>query len=507
MKKALGLFFFIHLVWSQSSVVCAAQWPPLDAKWYYTNSYLQTNTISYSTVETVKDTIVGTSACRVIAERFGGYRQDVSYIVKRNNDSIFLYNADKSFSLLYNFAAQKGESYTTGYLKADGKPLVVYVDSVKQIVLNGKSKRVQYVHSGDGFTIDFGGVVIEDIGNTTSFFPQLEMGHYGPLRCYSDAAMGNVKNPYYPANESKWNRVDCDQVVPGATSGQYKSVFGSKSTSWNQYVPGGNSISTDSLLVTGDTIIDSKNYKIIGKKYGQSDWILRDIFYLYETPDHSKVYQQFPEKWNSTMKKREFLVMDLNLKVNDLFRLEGDGYIADSSRVDTIYYDDQRRKHIRFLTTIDCRLSGSYTLERFEFIEGVGTNFGLFYQGFNNFFSLTDNSYLLCAHHNDSVTYYGKQSKNQCSYFYTALKEIKQTQSVLVSFDKLSNQLIIKSTNGAEQDLAIALYSANGTLLKRIDEVALPAAVSLNNLSNGVYIVSLKTATSIVNRKIVINRY
>lgn len=289
-----------------------------------------------------------------------------------------------------------------------------------------------------------------------------------------------------------------------SVSAQYKSVFGSESTSWNQFVPGGNYISTDSSFVTGDTIINSKYYKIIGKKYGQSDWILRDIFYLYETPDHSKVYQQFPEKWNSTMKKREFLVMDLNLKVNDLFRLEGDGYIADSSRVDTIYYDDQQRKHIRFLTTIDSRLSGSYTLEQFEFIEGVGTNFGLFYQGFNNFYSLTDNSYLLCAHHNDSVTYYGKQSKNQCSYFYTAIKEIKEDQYIVVNYNRKGHVLSINSSLANMKNLSIEIFNANGTQIKSYNNIDLPFESVIKIQKKGIYLVTCRTEKKVFNKKIVV---
>ncbi|MFZ4455142.1 MAG: T9SS type A sorting domain-containing protein [Bacteroidales bacterium] len=284
-----------------------------------------------------------------------------------------------------------------------------------------------------------------------------------------------------------------------SASAQYKSVFGSKSTSWNQLFDDNSTIFTDSLFVTGDTIVNSILYKTIGL-LSRNDFE-NGYYLLRETPDRSKVYMYFPEKVFPNMIKREFLVMDLNLNVHDSFLIEE----ANSSQtifVDSVFIDSENRKHVRFAKRVTNFLGD----ENFEFIEGIGTNLGLFYKGVMFDYWAPSHNYLLCSHQNDTVSYFGKQSKNQCSFFLTDIKETRKTQSILLSFDKRTNQLVIKSNNVSEADFTFALYSANGTMLKQADETTLPTSIGLSNLPNGVYIVSLKTTNRVFNRKIVVNR-
>ena len=129
------------------------------------------------------------------------------------NDSVFFY-AGNSFHLLYDFGAITGDTITLGYYTTyDGSPLKMFIDSTDSIIINGETRKLQYVSCGDGLVIEFGGIVIEGIGNLTYMFPRLDLSLDGPLRCYEDSVIGFFINPYH--SENGWNFQDCEQVTSG----------------------------------------------------------------------------------------------------------------------------------------------------------------------------------------------------------------------------------------------------------------------------------------------------
>jgi hypothetical protein len=158
----------------------------------------------------------------------------------------------------------------------------------------------------------------------------------------------------------------------------YESVFGNDSTVWVIEESNTSEINSSGTITSTqytyryvkDTLLNNLKYKIYT---GTSIKDLQHTHYIRETSDHSKVYCWEPSK------ELEYLNMDISLNIKDTFNLREGGvtpFIVDS------VYTINGRKHIRFNTS-------AYTHTNilnpsFEFIEGVGCNRGLFYQGNNN---------------------------------------------------------------------------------------------------------------------------
>ncbi|MEI7675474.1 MAG: hypothetical protein WCJ03_01725 [Bacteroidales bacterium] len=285
-----------------------------------------------------------------------------------------------------------------------------------------------------------------------------------------------------------------------SVSAQYKSVFGSESTSWNQYFQMNSMVWTDSLFVTGDTILNNIPYKVIGFLAGDLNNFNNGFFFLRETSDKTKVYQYFPEKYFPNMTNREFLVMDLNLKVNDSFPIEEE-FGSRSIMVDSVFFDKNKSKHIRFSTKI-IHLLG---VENFEFIEGIGSNLGLFYKGGDFENAAFIHNYLLCTHHNDSIAYYGKLAKGNCSFnIKTGLKEIRDENTISLIINKKSHELIIKSMNENIHNCIISIFNLNGDLVMENKNISLPTTIQLNYSSKKVYILSCQMSNKLICRKIVV---
>jgi hypothetical protein len=129
------------------------------------------------------------------------------------NDSVLFY-AGNGFHLLYDFGAITGDTITLGYYTTyDGSPLKMVIDSTGTMIINGETRKLQYVSCGDGMVIEFGGIVIEGIGNIGYMFSSFDPSLDGPLRCYEDSVIGLFINPYHSNNG--WNFQDCEQVITG----------------------------------------------------------------------------------------------------------------------------------------------------------------------------------------------------------------------------------------------------------------------------------------------------
>ncbi|MDX9854631.1 MAG: hypothetical protein RBS81_12680, partial [Tenuifilaceae bacterium] len=186
------------------------------------------------------------------------------------------------------------------------------------------------------------------------------------------------------------------------TWAQYASIFGDESTSWNLFQEIGDGFDTDSLFVVKDTTINDLEYKAINNLYGER-WFLR------ESIDKSKVYLYSPN-----LSESEFLVLDLTLQKLDTFFIGVNR--NDILIVDSVFTIDGR-KHIRFNYVIE--FAGGN--EKFEFIEGVGSNFGPFYQGIEPYY-IGKKHYLLCAHKNGVLNYVNSAFNGQCNVTWTGIK-------------------------------------------------------------------------------------
>jgi len=162
----------------------------------------------------------------------------------------------------------------------------------------------------------------------------------------------------------------------------YESIFGKDSTVWvvgEAYTYSSSTSRDDSFdfiqhdyrYTHKDTLINNIKYKIYTST-NIEDYL--HTHYIYESNDHSKVYCWEPSR------EREYLSMDISLNLKDTFNLFYDSYPTPFI-VDSIY-TVSGRKHILFNTS--AYTSTNIVNPPFEFIEGIGCNRGLFYQGINS---------------------------------------------------------------------------------------------------------------------------
>lgn len=239
--KNIFIFTFIII----SNLILAQNFAPIGAKWnYHKESYYLPLKVSYEEYESIKDTLIKDKNCKIIkvTDHFSNPSVINYQYIYSSNDSVWYYKFDE-FHLLYNFNANKNETYTI-YEPNTLYPYEVLVDSTSSININGVTRKVQYVTCFD-IAIDFSGVVIQNIGNLYSFFPSGEFSALGPLRCYTDNVIGHFQNEYYTI--SNWNE-ECNYV--------YTSIEDIKKNN-NVII---SSINKEGIVLDG--LFDASNYRI-----------------------------------------------------------------------------------------------------------------------------------------------------------------------------------------------------------------------------------------------------
>lgn len=176
----------------------SAQTPfaPLGATWYYTTSpFVPWITLDYSKVEvTAIDTIQGRPCSKIQATDWGCSFYNPVLYTWSDSGKVYSYH-DGDFYLLYDFNANAGDSWVIyNPPQSLGDSMVVVVDSVSMININGQNRKVQYVSNPGiepGGLLEWGPVIIEGIGNLgflTPQYPTCDPWVYG-LRCYDDSTL------------------------------------------------------------------------------------------------------------------------------------------------------------------------------------------------------------------------------------------------------------------------------------------------------------------------------
>ncbi len=180
--------------------------------------------------------------------------------------------------------------------------------------------------------------------------------------------------------------------------GQYQSLFGDSTATWSimenrsnlddpQYPIYNLSIDHDTIDANGDTI-----YFIIGTptNIGFGSFQPNENFYAKEDVIQGKAWVK--KNYTDTA---WYKIFDLSLNVGDVIG-NSFSFNLPYAPVDSVYFDVQNRKHIRFNQNIP------YTSGKFEFIEGVGTSYGLARTIINN---ITRKPTLVCQHKNGMINY------------------------------------------------------------------------------------------------------
>ncbi|MDT8393169.1 MAG: T9SS type A sorting domain-containing protein [Bacteroidales bacterium] len=208
MKKILTILIAVLSLQGYSQ-----EWAEVGSIWHYTKATINPDVTSYTTFESVSDTIISGVPCKHVVQVDRAYDTTsvFSHFMYSSNDSVFFFR-DGDFHLLLYFGAVAGDTIVLGwYGTASGDPLVMIVDSTSTIDINGETRTLQYVDCGDGLVVEYADEVIEGIGSTYFMFPVADGEPYGSLRCYEDSTLGLFLSPFHPNHG--WNFEECDEII------------------------------------------------------------------------------------------------------------------------------------------------------------------------------------------------------------------------------------------------------------------------------------------------------
>lgn len=277
------------------------------------------------------------------------------------------------------------------------------------------------------------------------------------------------------------------QQVQAQTKVQYASIFGSSSTSWNIYHILIDHGRTDSVYVLKDTTIGGTAYRAISMMH----WSTPTPYFLRESGDCSKAYLYAP-----TLSSAEYLVMDLNLQVSDTFLIGSNRDVV--CVVDSVFTDAGGRKHIRFNYRFE-----ELQYAKLEFIEGIGTNYGLFYQGIS-IAQIPTYHNLLCVHKNGALCYSNTAFNGRCSVTWMGIDANRLNGQVLRAFpNPTSGHITIDAEALSDSPVDVYIYSSSGQLVRTIMGACLPVSLDVP-MPEGIYIIRLYARNEVFSTKFVV---
>lgn len=268
----------------------------------------------------------------------------------------------------------------------------------------------------------------------------------------------------------------------------YQSIFYKDTTKW---------ISFECIIdinlynlssVYNDTIINSKEYKMIDEIWICAPDHHTKSGFIREDTLTGKVW--FKPNFDEDNNRDEFLIMDLGLQVGDTFKFTTSTYLQKQIEllVDSIYYEDSR-KIIQFEPYYN------YCMSVLCFVEGVGPNNGISYSNE----SLERNA-LIFKYHNDQLVYTSDNYdivgyKDNCGVGVGILKE--QIFFNIQSVGDLEVDLLIHEN---QQLVQLTVYNING---KQVYSRTLSQGnnqICLNN--HGIHIFKLQVGANITSFKL-----
>jgi hypothetical protein len=237
-----------------------------------------------------------------------------------------------------------------------------------------------------------------------------------------------------------------------ANSQDFETICKVQSTTWN-YIPQGycDGFYTDSITILKDTIFNEQTYFVL---YNDGFFESDTAGYLREDTIAGKLWYR-----EDLLTAQEYLIMDLSLNKNDNFTL----YNYSSSveiTVDTVYYDDENRRHVGFGDE-NMQLC-SFTPD-FEFIEGVGSTACNFYQGKANV-SIIESA-LLCCHKDDLLVFSNEEFSNVCYILGVEVSLISIDSEVNVFPNPSNGYFQIQFENFDNDSFILEIFSLTGQVV------------------------------------------
>ena len=172
---------------------CApADYSLMGTEWYY-EIVNENGNVTYQHLEYLADTTVGNEKPKIIVRTNQIYDKEsqvevtYEYIFERDNKVYWWNNESQQYTVLYDFAAQVGDSWE---IEVGSQSLIMQVDAVGSYDYDGNTYRMLRVSDEENL---FSGNIVCGIGHLTSFFPEILMSNekgyrVEGLRCCWDAS-------------------------------------------------------------------------------------------------------------------------------------------------------------------------------------------------------------------------------------------------------------------------------------------------------------------------------
>jgi len=274
---------------------------------------------------------------------------------------------------------------------------------------------------------------------------------------------------------------------------QYKSIFGSTSTSWNvlnrspQY-------SMDSLVVCCDTNINSTVYKKIDNyhKINSSVMFYKNVFFMREDTVTGKVWIR------SQREPNDVLIMNMSLNLNDTLVFSDSLY----RKVDSVYTIGGRkvlRIKMDGLINNPHNNCGNTNGEPYLLVEGISFPYII---NRNIHLGMPFCSVLLCKRKNGILVYQNTTSaySGYCNSNFLGVEKI-----LLNEFNIFPNPVsnIVNIVSAKEQITSMSIVNMEGKQIKNIQTNSLRNNLDISFLENGIYLLKIQTDKGVVVKKLV----
>lgn len=201
------LFIFIFLFITVTNY--GQDFAPVGAKWHYSFPEFSSPNQGYILIESVKDTtVLSKNAKKLNVTHFPPASSPTSLqseVIFSDSNKVYLFVYNQ-FRLLYDFNANQGDTIFVIEPYYSGNNLdtliPILVDSTKNEIIGGVSKKVQYITSIEPSWY-FGSKIIKDISSDNYLLPTFAAvdSSPGPIRCYNDSLLS-----YQLVN-------DCEEII------------------------------------------------------------------------------------------------------------------------------------------------------------------------------------------------------------------------------------------------------------------------------------------------------
>jgi hypothetical protein len=261
----------------------------------------------------------------------------------------------------------------------------------------------------------------------------------------------------------------------------YESIFGKDTTQWNFVTDfgGADFIATVRFKAFGDSVINDMEYRLLSEDYIYG---VQQFGFLREDTIQGKLWLK---KINDTS---EYLIMDLNLNVNDTFLFRNSQWDGWDQKFVVKEVSNTDHKIVK--------LQGTESFEDISFIEGIGVDY--------SFHVIEHWAYyeFLCSY-KDNILTFDNPDFGECYIPFTVI-DISDiiTEQIRIYPIPTKDKLTIEIGNSINNNCKI--YNIYGILINNFNFNSSELIIDIANYRSGLYFIKINDK---LTKKIIINGY